>query len=98
MAKRRSGRTARVARPGYAMVSVSARDANGFVHHYDDIEASLDSLREAIAVLQRTSARDDAAPRHGTGPWPDTRRFPVDPGRRGTFAVVRQALWRLRRA
>lgn len=62
MAKRRSGRAARVARPGYAMVSVSARDANGFVHHYDDIEASLDSLRAAIAVLQRTSARDDAAP------------------------------------
>lgn len=63
MAKRRFGRAARVARPGYAMVSVSARDANGFVHHYDDIEASLDSLREAIAILQRPSTHDDAAPR-----------------------------------
>ncbi|MEV7758007.1 hypothetical protein [Microbacterium sp. NPDC089186] len=65
MAQRRFGRTARVARPGYALVSVSARDANGFVHHYDDIEAPLGSLHEAIAILQLNSAATDAAHRGG---------------------------------
>lgn len=63
MAQRRSGRTSRVARPGYALVSVSARDANGFVHHYDDIEAPLGSLHEAIAILQLNSVATDAAHR-----------------------------------
>ncbi len=63
MAQRRFGRTSRVARPGYALVSVSARDANGFVHHYDDIEAPLGSLHEAIAILQLNSVSTDAAHR-----------------------------------
>lgn len=61
MAQRRSGRVKRVARPGYALVSVSASDANGFVHHYDEIETPLGSLHEAVAILQLHSAATDAA-------------------------------------
>lgn len=60
MARRRFGRTTRVARPGYAIVAVSARDANGFVHHYDEIETPLGSLHEAVAILQLHSTRMDA--------------------------------------
>ena len=63
MAQRRFGRTARVARPGYALISVSARDANGYVHHYDDIEAPLGSLHEAVAILHLHSTATDAAHR-----------------------------------
>lgn len=63
MAERRFGRKARVPRPGYALVSVSARDANGFVHHYDDIEAPLGSLRESLAILHLHSSEMDAAHR-----------------------------------
>ncbi|MCI9858770.1 MULTISPECIES: hypothetical protein [Microbacterium] len=63
MAERRFGRKARVPRPGYALVSVSARDANGFVHHYDDIEAPLGSLRESLAILHLHSEEMDAAHR-----------------------------------
>jgi hypothetical protein len=44
-------------------VSVSARDANGFVHHYDDIEAPLGSLRESLAILHLHSEEMDAAHR-----------------------------------
>ncbi len=61
MTPRRFGRAARTARPGYALVSVSARDANGFVHHYDDVEAPLGSLHEAVAILQLHSVATDAA-------------------------------------
>ncbi|MDQ1112396.1 hypothetical protein QE418_001844 [Microbacterium testaceum] len=61
MARRRSGRAKRVARPGYALVAVSARDANGFVHHYDEIETPLGSLHEAVAILQLHSTAMDAA-------------------------------------
>ncbi len=63
MAERRFGRKARVPRPGYALVSVSARDANGFVHHYDDVEAPLGSLRESLAILRLHSEEMDAAHR-----------------------------------
>jgi len=63
MAQRRFGRKPRVARKGYALVSVSARDAAGFVHHYDDIEAPLGSLHEAMAILQLHSAATEAAHR-----------------------------------
>ncbi|MDQ1169573.1 hypothetical protein QE392_001377 [Microbacterium proteolyticum] len=63
MAERRFGRKARVPRHGYAVVSVSARDANGFVHHYDDIEAPLGSLREALAILHLQSSEMDAVHR-----------------------------------
>ena len=42
---------------------MSARDANGFVHHYDDIEAPLGSLHEAMAILQLHSAATEAAHR-----------------------------------
>ena len=63
MAERRFGRKARVPRPGYALVSVSARDANGFVHHYDDIEAPLGSLRESLAILHLHLEEMDAAHR-----------------------------------
>lgn len=63
MAERRVGRKARVPRPGYALVSVTARDANGFVHHYDDIEVPLGSLRESLAILHLHSEEMDAAHR-----------------------------------
>lgn len=63
MAERRVGRKARVPRPGYALVSVSARDANGFVHHYDEVEAPLGSLRESLAILHLHSVATDAAHR-----------------------------------
>jgi len=51
----------RVPRHGYAFVTVTARDANGFVHHYDEIETPVGSLHEAIAVMQITSTAMDAA-------------------------------------
>ncbi|MCJ1707808.1 hypothetical protein [Microbacterium sp. VKM Ac-2923] len=67
MVERRFGRKTRVPRPGYAMVSVSARDANGFVHHYDDIEAPVGSLRESLAILHLHSSEMDAAHRGEAG-------------------------------
>jgi hypothetical protein len=52
---------ARVPRHGYAFVSVTARDANGFVHHFDEIEAPVGALHEAIAVLQVNSTAIETA-------------------------------------
>jgi len=66
MTERRIGRKRRAARPGYALVTVSARDANGFVHHYDEIETPIGSLHEAVAVLQLHSTATDAAADHLT--------------------------------
>ena len=63
MAERRIGRRARAARHGHALVTVTARDANGFVHHYDEIETPIGSLHEAIAVLQLHSVATEAAHR-----------------------------------
>jgi hypothetical protein len=40
---------------------VTARDANGFVHHYDEIETPLGSLHEAVAIMQLKSTAMDAA-------------------------------------
>jgi hypothetical protein len=55
------GTTARVPRHGHAFVTVTARDANGFVHHFDEIEVPVGSLHEAMAVLQiRSTAMEDA--------------------------------------
>lgn len=67
MADRRFGRASRVARHGYALVTVTARDANGFVHHYDEIEAPIGALHEAVAVLQLQSTATDAAHRDQAG-------------------------------
>ena len=53
--------TGRVPRHGYAFVTVTARDANGFVHHFDEIETPLASLREAGAVMQIQSTATEAA-------------------------------------
>lgn len=51
----------RVPRHGHAFVTVTARDANGFVHHYDEIEAPIGALHEAVAILQLKSTAMDAA-------------------------------------
>ncbi|MFJ6652411.1 hypothetical protein ACIQLJ_06410 [Microbacterium sp. NPDC091313] len=51
----------RVPRHGYAFVSVTARDANGFVHHFDEIEAPVGALHEAVAILQVSSTATQAA-------------------------------------
>jgi hypothetical protein len=59
--KRRTASTVRVPRHGYAFVTVTARDANGFVHHYDEIETPLGSLHEAVAIMQLKSTAMDAA-------------------------------------
>jgi hypothetical protein len=59
--KRRGANIARVPRHGYAFVTVTARDANGFVHHYDEIETPLGSLHEAVAIMQLKSTAMDAA-------------------------------------
>lgn len=53
----------RVPRHGHAFVSVTARDANGFVHHFDEIETPLGALHEAIAILQLKSTAMEAAHR-----------------------------------
>jgi hypothetical protein len=45
----------RVPRHGYAFVTITARDANGFVHRYDEIETPVGSLHEAVAVMQLSS-------------------------------------------
>lgn len=54
-------RGTRVPRHGYAFVNVTARDANGFVHHFDEIEAPIGALHEAIAILQVNSTATEAA-------------------------------------
>jgi hypothetical protein len=59
--KQRTKAPARVPRHGYAFVTVTARDANGFVHHFDEIETPVASLREAIAVLQLQSTATESA-------------------------------------
>jgi hypothetical protein len=53
----------RVPRHGHAFVTVAARDANGFVHHFDEIEAPLGALHEAMAILQLKSTAMEAAHR-----------------------------------
>lgn len=58
--KRRIAGSVRVPRHGYAFVTVTARDANGFVHHYDEIETPLGSLHEAVAVMQLKSTAMEA--------------------------------------
>ncbi|WP_438352286.1 hypothetical protein [Microbacterium sp. CJ88] len=51
---------AKVPRHGYAFVTITARDANGFVHHYDTIETRVGSLHEAVAILQLHSTAMEA--------------------------------------
>ncbi len=59
--KQRVKAVTRVPRHGYAFVTVTARDANGFVHHFDEIETPLPVLKEAIAVMQLQSTATEAA-------------------------------------
>jgi hypothetical protein len=55
------GTNGRVPRHGHAFVTVTARDANGFVHHFDEIEVPVGSLHEAMAVMQiRSTAMEGA--------------------------------------
>ncbi|KAA9154728.1 hypothetical protein F6B41_12180 [Microbacterium lushaniae] len=53
----------RVPRHGHAFVTVTARDANGFLHHFDEIEAPVGALHEALAILQLKSTAMEAAHR-----------------------------------
>lgn len=59
----RSSRSKALPRHGRAQVSVTVRDANGFLHHYGDIDTSVAAVQEAIALLQLHSAEMDAAHR-----------------------------------
>lgn len=64
MGERRSrAKGTRVPRHGHAYVTVTARDANGFVHHFDEMEVPVGSLHEALAVMQIRSAEMEAAHR-----------------------------------
>lgn len=62
--KTRSGSN-RVPRHGYSLVTVVARDANGFVHHYGEVETSVGALSDALATLHLHSTAMDAAHRDG---------------------------------
>lgn len=57
------GKGTRVPRHGHAFVTITARDANGFVHHYDEVEAPVGALHEAVAILQLKSTAMEAAHR-----------------------------------
>ncbi|WP_019182118.1 hypothetical protein [Microbacterium yannicii] len=59
--------TTRLPRHGNALVSVTVRDANGFLHRYDDIETDLGAVQEALAIMQLKSAEMDAAHRSAMG-------------------------------
>nr|WP_315268643.1 hypothetical protein [Microbacterium lemovicicum] len=59
--KRSSRSSGRVARHGYALVTITARDANGFVHRYDEIETSVGALHEAVAIMQLKSTAMEAS-------------------------------------
>jgi hypothetical protein len=66
MAKRSSGKrttaaAVRVPRNGYAFVTVTARDANGFVHHYGDVETPIGAMQEALAILRIHSVEMESA-------------------------------------
>ncbi|HWI31786.1 MAG TPA: hypothetical protein VNT50_09865 [Microbacterium sp.] len=57
----------RLPRHGYALVTITVRDANGFLHHYGDIEAQVGSVHEAIAIMQLQSrAVEDAHRGHAS--------------------------------
>jgi hypothetical protein len=57
----------RLPRHGNALVSVTVRDANGFLHRYDDIETDLGAVQEALAIMQLKSAEMSAAHRDAMG-------------------------------
>lgn len=60
---RSRGDAVRVPRHGYVFVTVTARDANGFVHRYDEIETPVASLHESLAMMHLKSTAMDAAQR-----------------------------------
>ena len=60
MVSRLPQRSTRLPRHGYGLVAVTVRDANGFLHHYPDIETPIGVAQEAIALMQLHS--DAAAP------------------------------------
>lgn len=59
----RASRTKALPRHGRALVTVTVRDANGFLHHFGDIDTSVGAVQEAIAVMQLHSAEAEAAHR-----------------------------------
>jgi hypothetical protein len=59
--------TTRLPRHGNALVTVTVRDANGFLHHFGDIETDVGAVQEALAVLQLKSAAMEAAHRDARG-------------------------------
>ncbi|MET0302949.1 MAG: hypothetical protein ABW040_02775 [Microbacteriaceae bacterium] len=42
---------------------MTVRDANGFLHHFGDIDTSVGAVQEAIAIMQLHSAEAEAAHR-----------------------------------
>lgn len=61
----RSSKTKALPRHGRALVTVSVRDSNGFLHHFGDIDTSVGAVHEAIAIMQLQSAAMDASHREG---------------------------------
>lgn len=61
----RSTKSKALPRHGRALVTVSVRDSNGFLHHFGDIDTSIGAVHEALAILQLQSAEMDAAHRDG---------------------------------
>lgn len=61
----RSSKTKALPRHGRALVTVSVRDSNGFLHHFGDIDTSVGAVQEALAIMQLQSTAMDAAHRDG---------------------------------
>lgn len=61
----RASKSKALPRHGRALVTVSVRDSNGFLHHFGDIDTSIGAVHEALAILQLKSAEMDAAHRDG---------------------------------
>jgi len=59
----RASRSKALPRHGRALVTVTVRDANGFLHHFGDIDTSVGAVQEAIAIMQLQSAEMNAAHR-----------------------------------
>lgn len=63
MAARSTRSIAKLPRRGQALVTVTVKDENGFVHHFGDIETDVGAVHEAIAILQLKSTALEAAHR-----------------------------------
>lgn len=56
----------RLPRHGYALVNVTVRDANGFLHNYGEMETPVGNLHEAMAIMQLQSRATEEAHRGRT--------------------------------